>query len=65
MQLSQNIKLKYFKSAIPCARDQSAAATYYYEDAKGEAPKLHEEWIYYRKLKADENEVSLRRQQVF
>ncbi|XP_053140042.1 platelet-activating factor acetylhydrolase [Hemicordylus capensis] len=50
-------------------RDQSSSATYYYTkkpalEAKGDASVLHKEWIYYRKLKADDDEVSLRRQQV-
>ncbi|XP_003215369.2 platelet-activating factor acetylhydrolase isoform X1 [Anolis carolinensis] len=50
-------------------RDQSASATYYYEGkpvsgAKGKVSELHEEWIYYRKLKANEDEFYLRHQQV-
>ncbi|KAJ6659664.1 hypothetical protein lerEdw1_018633 [Lerista edwardsae] len=50
-------------------RDQSSAATYYYKEnpdleAKGQASVLHTEWIYYRKLKADEDEALVRRQQV-
>ncbi|KAM3852596.1 platelet-activating factor acetylhydrolase [Vipera latastei] len=50
-------------------RDQSSSATYYYKEnptigAKGNPPALHKEWIFYRKLKPDENELSLRRQQV-
>ncbi|XP_028577672.2 platelet-activating factor acetylhydrolase isoform X3 [Podarcis muralis] len=50
-------------------RDQSSSATYYLNEkpalgAKGEASELHKEWIYYRKLKAGEDEVALRQQQV-
>ncbi|XP_015667778.1 platelet-activating factor acetylhydrolase [Protobothrops mucrosquamatus] len=50
-------------------RDQSSSATYYYKEdptigAKRKPPALHKEWIFYRKLKPDENELSLRRQQV-
>ncbi|XP_066493964.1 platelet-activating factor acetylhydrolase [Tiliqua scincoides] len=50
-------------------RDQSSAATYYYKEnpaleVKGQASALHTEWIYYRKLKADEDDASVRRQQV-
>ncbi|KAH0621801.1 hypothetical protein JD844_023435 [Phrynosoma platyrhinos] len=49
-------------------RDQSASATYYYKEkpilgAKGRVSELHKEWIYYRKLKANEDEVCLRHQQ--
>ncbi|KAK9411025.1 platelet-activating factor acetylhydrolase [Crotalus adamanteus] len=50
-------------------RDQSSSATYYYKEdptigIKRKPPALHKEWIFYRKLKPDENEFSLRRQQV-
>ncbi|KAL7991393.1 hypothetical protein Chor_015649 [Crotalus horridus] len=50
-------------------RDQSSSATYYYKEdptigTKRKPPALHKEWIFYRKLKPDENEFSLRRQQV-
>nr|XP_056712803.1 platelet-activating factor acetylhydrolase [Euleptes europaea] len=50
-------------------RDQSASATYYYKEkpsseAKGAASERQEDWIYYRKLKANEDEVPIRRQQV-
>ncbi|KAJ7345960.1 hypothetical protein JRQ81_001910 [Phrynocephalus forsythii] len=50
-------------------RDQSSSATFYYSEkpdfkAKGNAPELHKEWMYYRKLGSDEDEVELRRQQV-
>ncbi|XP_033001472.1 platelet-activating factor acetylhydrolase isoform X3 [Lacerta agilis] len=50
-------------------RDQSSSATYYLNEkpalgAKGEASEVHKEWIYYRKLKAGEDEVALRQQQV-
>ncbi|XP_042313822.1 platelet-activating factor acetylhydrolase-like, partial [Sceloporus undulatus] len=50
-------------------RDQSASATYYYKEkpvseAKGRVSELHKEWIYYRKLKANEDEMCLRHQQV-
>ncbi|XP_020657188.2 platelet-activating factor acetylhydrolase isoform X2 [Pogona vitticeps] len=50
-------------------RDQSSSATFYYKEkpdfrGKGNASELHTEWIYYRRLRADEDEVELRRQQV-
>ncbi|XP_015743317.1 platelet-activating factor acetylhydrolase isoform X1 [Python bivittatus] len=50
-------------------RDQSSSATYYCKEnsnleAKPPPSELHKEWIYYRKLKANEDEVSLRRKQV-
>ncbi|XP_054841108.1 platelet-activating factor acetylhydrolase [Eublepharis macularius] len=50
-------------------RDQSSSATYYYKKnptsaTGGAASELHEEWIYYKKLKANEDEVSFRRLQV-
>uniref|UniRef100_A0A8C5WSR2 Platelet-activating factor acetylhydrolase n=1 Tax=Laticauda laticaudata TaxID=8630 RepID=A0A8C5WSR2_LATLA len=49
-------------------RDQSSSATYYYKEKptagdKKNPPALHEEWIFYRKLKPNENEHLLRRQQ--
>ncbi|XP_063173681.1 platelet-activating factor acetylhydrolase isoform X3 [Candoia aspera] len=49
-------------------RDQSSSATYYCKENstlgdKGKPSELHKEWIYYRKLKANEDEVSLRRKQ--
>lgn len=62
-------KHKYSGGFFPI-RDQSSSATYYYKEdptigAKRKPPALHKEWIFYRKLKPDENELSLRRQQVF
>uniref|UniRef100_A0A8C6V687 Platelet-activating factor acetylhydrolase n=1 Tax=Naja naja TaxID=35670 RepID=A0A8C6V687_NAJNA len=50
-------------------RDQSSSATYYYKENatigdKRKSPALQEEWMFYRKLKPDENEHLLRRQQV-
>ncbi|KAG8124531.1 putative Platelet-activating factor acetylhydrolase protein [Naja naja] len=49
-------------------RDQSSSATYYYKENatigdKRKSPALQEEWMFYRKLKPDENEHLLRRQQ--
>ncbi|XP_044301167.1 platelet-activating factor acetylhydrolase isoform X2 [Varanus komodoensis] len=50
-------------------RDQSSSATYFYKEkpdlgGKGKTLEIDKEWIYYKKLKADEDEFSLRRQQV-
>ncbi|XP_077173720.1 platelet-activating factor acetylhydrolase [Paroedura picta] len=50
-------------------RDLSASATYYFKEtpssgAKGAAPELQEEWIYYKKSKPSEADTALRRQQV-
>lgn len=61
------------KAQIECffsIRDQSSSATYYYKKKttkgnKSKPPAMDEEWMYYRKLKPDENEQPLRWQQVF
>ncbi|XP_048358746.1 platelet-activating factor acetylhydrolase [Sphaerodactylus townsendi] len=50
-------------------RDQSASATYYckeklFSEAKGSTSEMQEEWIYYRRPKANEDDASFRRQQV-
>ncbi|XP_070587500.1 platelet-activating factor acetylhydrolase isoform X2 [Erythrolamprus reginae] len=50
-------------------RDQSSAATYYYKEippvgGKRKHPALYKMWMYYRKLKPNENEYLMRRKQV-